>query len=135
MMLLLFLLRYAPACLDLDPDVGNVLRDPCTDPQLAFEFTQRLIDGLDLILCFLPIPLLPVQRFALFCQCVNLRLERPLQHRKLFCVFNAVVLQEAELPLVAVELGYFCPDSKDSTPEHPVFNRSVSLKDSYKPQA
>ena len=31
--------------------------------------------------------------------------------------------------------GYFCPDSKDSTPEHPVFNRSVSLKDSYKPQA
>ena len=28
--------------------------------------------------------------------------------------------------------GYFCPD-KDSTPEHPVFNRSVSLKDSYKP--
>ena len=34
-----------------------------------------------------------------------------------------------------VRLGYFCPDNKDSTPEHPVFNRSVSLKDSYKPQA
>ena len=34
-----------------------------------------------------------------------------------------------------MRLGYFCPDSKDSTPEHPVFNRSVSLKDSYKPQA
>lgn len=32
-----------------------------------------------------------------------------------------------------MRLGYFCPDSKDSTPEHPVFNRSVSLKDSYKP--
>ena len=31
-----------------------------------------------------------------------------------------------------MRLGYFCPDSKDSTPEHPVFNRSVSLKDSYK---
>jgi len=29
--------------------------------------------------------------------------------------------------------GYFCADSKDSTPEHPVFNRAVSLKDSYKP--
>ena len=34
-----------------------------------------------------------------------------------------------------MRLGYFCPDSKDSTPEHRVFNRSVSLKDSYKPQA
>ena len=33
-----------------------------------------------------------------------------------------------------MRLGYFCPD-KDSTPEHPVFNRSVSLKDSYKPEA
>ena len=33
-----------------------------------------------------------------------------------------------------MRLGYFCPDSKDSTPEHPVFNRSVSLKDSYKPE-
>ena len=32
-----------------------------------------------------------------------------------------------------MRLGYFCPD-KDSTPEHPVFNRSVSLKDSYKPE-
>ncbi len=28
--------------------------------------------------------------------------------------------------------GYFCPDNKDSTPEHPVFNRSVSLKDGFK---
>lgn len=27
--------------------------------------------------------------------------------------------------------GYFCIDSKDSTPEHPVFNRSVALKDSF----
>lgn len=30
--------------------------------------------------------------------------------------------------------GYFCADSKDSTPEHPVFNLAVSLKDSYKPE-
>ena len=29
--------------------------------------------------------------------------------------------------------GYFCVDSKDSTPGHLVFNRSVSLKDSFKP--
>ena len=32
-----------------------------------------------------------------------------------------------------MRLGYFCPDSKDSTPEHLIFNRSVSLKDSFKP--
>ena len=32
-----------------------------------------------------------------------------------------------------MRLGYFCPDSKDSTPDHLVFNRSVSLKDSFKP--
>ena len=28
--------------------------------------------------------------------------------------------------------GYFCADNKEFTPEHPVFNRSVSLKDSFK---
>ena len=32
-----------------------------------------------------------------------------------------------------LRLGYFCVDNKDSTPDKPVFNRSVSLKDSYKP--
>ena len=32
-----------------------------------------------------------------------------------------------------MRLGYFCPDSKDSTEDHLVFNRSVSLKDSFKP--
>ncbi len=31
-----------------------------------------------------------------------------------------------------MRLGYFCADSKDSSPEHLVFNRSVSLKDSFK---
>ena len=31
-----------------------------------------------------------------------------------------------------MRLGYFCLDSKDSSPEHMVFNRSVSLKDSFK---
>ena len=29
--------------------------------------------------------------------------------------------------------GYFCLDSKDSTKEHKVFKRIVSLKSSYKP--
>ena len=32
-----------------------------------------------------------------------------------------------------MRLGYFCPDSKDCTEGHLVFNRSVSLKDSFKP--
>jgi glutaminyl-tRNA synthetase len=31
-----------------------------------------------------------------------------------------------------MRLGYFCLDSKDSKPGKPVFNRSVSLKDSFK---
>ncbi|MGN0984998.1 MAG: glutamine--tRNA ligase/YqeY domain fusion protein [Candidatus Enterenecus sp.] len=30
--------------------------------------------------------------------------------------------------------GYFCADSRDSRPGHLVFNRAVSLKDSFKPQ-
>ena len=29
--------------------------------------------------------------------------------------------------------GYFCADSRDSKPDHLVFNRAVSLKDSFKP--
>ena len=32
-----------------------------------------------------------------------------------------------------MRLGYFCPDSKDCKSGHLVFNRSVSLKDSFKP--
>ncbi len=31
-----------------------------------------------------------------------------------------------------MRLGYFCVDNQDSTPEHLVFNRSVSLKDGFK---
>ena len=43
-------------------------------------------------------------------------------------------LVEAKAPAAFqfMRLGYFCPD-KDSTAEHPIFNRSVSLKDSFKP--
>lgn len=33
-----------------------------------------------------------------------------------------------------VRNGFFCLDSKDSTPEQPVFNRIVSLKSSYNPE-
>ena len=31
-----------------------------------------------------------------------------------------------------MRLGYFCLDNRDSSAEHLVFNRSVSLKDSFK---
>lgn len=33
-----------------------------------------------------------------------------------------------------LRLGYFCMDEKDSTADHLVYNRTVSLKDSYKPK-
>ena len=44
-------------------------------------------------------------------------------------------LAEAKAPASYqfMRLGYFCPDSKDCAPGHLVFNRSVSLKDSFKP--
>lgn len=44
-------------------------------------------------------------------------------------------LAEAAVPsnYQFLRLGYFCADNRDSRPGHPVFNRSVSLKDSYKP--
>lgn len=44
-------------------------------------------------------------------------------------------LAEAKSPasFQFMRLGYFCPDCRDSSPAHPVFNRSVSLKDGYKP--
>ncbi len=44
-------------------------------------------------------------------------------------------LKDAKAPasFQFMRLGYFCPDSKDSSPEHLVFNRSVSLKDSFNP--
>ena len=31
-----------------------------------------------------------------------------------------------------MRMGYFCLDNRDSTADHMVFNRSVSLKDSFK---
>ncbi len=44
-------------------------------------------------------------------------------------------LKDAKAPmsLQFMRQGYFCPDSKDCTPEHLVFNRSVGLKDSFTP--
>jgi glutaminyl-tRNA synthetase len=44
------------------------------------------------------------------------------------------MLGEAKAPaqFQFLRLGYFCVDSKDSSPEHPVFNRAVALKDSFR---
>jgi glutaminyl-tRNA synthetase len=45
-------------------------------------------------------------------------------------------LQKAEAPesFQFLRVGYFAVDSKDSRPEHLVFNRAVALKDSFKPK-
>lgn len=49
------------------------------------------------------------------------------------CKLEAM-LADAEAPASYqfLRLGYFCVDNRDSKPGAPVFNRSVSLKDSYK---
>ena len=44
------------------------------------------------------------------------------------CLENAAAGERYQF----LRLGYFCPDSRDSKPGNPVFNRSVSLKDSYR---
>ncbi|MDE7245815.1 MAG: glutamine--tRNA ligase/YqeY domain fusion protein [Oscillospiraceae bacterium] len=44
------------------------------------------------------------------------------------CLKNAAVPAGFQF----MRVGYFCLDSKDSSPDHLVFNRSVSLKDSFK---
>ena len=46
-------------------------------------------------------------------------------------------LSEAKAPesFQFLRMGYFAVDSKDSSPEHLVFNRAVALKDSFKPKA
>ena len=49
------------------------------------------------------------------------------------CKIEAAILPaEANTAFQFMRLGYFCLDNVDSTDEHPVFNRSVSLKDSFK---
>ena len=48
------------------------------------------------------------------------------------CKIEAGILPaEAPAAFQFLRLGYFCIDNVDSTAEHPVFNRSVSLKDSF----
>ena len=48
------------------------------------------------------------------------------------CKVEASILPaDAPAAFQFLRLGYFCIDNVDSTAEHPVFNRSVSLKDSF----
>ncbi len=48
------------------------------------------------------------------------------------CKVEAGILPaDAATSFQFMRLGYFCLDNVDSTDEHPVFNRSVSLKDSF----
>ena len=44
----------------------------------------------------------------------------------------ALAKAEASQSFQFMRQGYFCVDNRDSTPEHLVFNRSVSLKDGFK---
>jgi len=48
------------------------------------------------------------------------------------CKLEAGILPtEAPAAFQFLRLGYFCIDNVDSTNDRPVFNRSVSLKDSF----
>lgn len=44
----------------------------------------------------------------------------------------ALAAAKAEDHIQFLRHGYFCVDSRDSTPDHLVFNRSVALRDSWK---
>ncbi len=65
-----------------------------------------------------------------FLDCLNPDSLTVLSHCK---VEKSLIFAEPSDRFQFMRQGYFCADSKDSTPEHPVFNRAVSLKDSYKP--
>ncbi|MBO6054048.1 MAG: glutamine--tRNA ligase/YqeY domain fusion protein [Oscillospiraceae bacterium] len=65
-----------------------------------------------------------------FLDCLNPESLTVLPHCK---VEKSLIYAEPSDRFQFMRQGYFCADSKDSSPEHPVFNRAVSLKDSYKP--
>ena len=65
-----------------------------------------------------------------FLDCLNPNSLEILPHAK---VEAGLAGAQAPASFQFLRQGYFCVDNKDSTPEHLVFNRSVSLKDSFKP--
>ncbi len=64
-----------------------------------------------------------------FLECLNPDSLEVLQNCKVEATLASAT---AEDRFQFMRVGYFCADSKDSTPEHLVFNRAVSLKDSFK---
>ncbi len=64
-----------------------------------------------------------------FLQCLNPNSLEVLQGCKLE---KSLASAKAPDSFQFMRLGYFCVDNKDSTTDHPVFNRCVSLKDSFK---
>ncbi len=64
-----------------------------------------------------------------FLDCLNPESLEVLQNCKVEAALKDVT---APASFQFMRLGYFCVDNKDSIPEHLVFNRSVSLKDSFK---
>ncbi|MBP3313633.1 MAG: glutamine--tRNA ligase/YqeY domain fusion protein [Oscillospiraceae bacterium] len=65
-----------------------------------------------------------------FLECLNPDSLEVLQNCKVEATLASAT---AEDRFQFMRVGYFCADSKDSSPEHLVFNRAVSLKDSFKP--
>lgn len=62
-------------------------------------------------------------------ECINPESLKVLEH----CKVEASVKElDSHASFQFMRQGYFCFDSKDSKPEHLVFNRTVSLKDSFK---
>ncbi|MCH5300637.1 MAG: glutamine--tRNA ligase/YqeY domain fusion protein [Ruminococcus sp.] len=55
-----------------------------------------------------------------------------LEIRKNCKVEKSLLNAEPQQRFQFMRLGYFCVDNKDSSPEHLVFNRAVSLKDGFK---
>ena len=64
-----------------------------------------------------------------FLDCLNPSSLEALPHAK---VEAGLAGAEAPASFQFLRQGYFCVDNKDSAPGHLVFNRSVSLKDSFK---
>ena len=64
-----------------------------------------------------------------FLDCLNPNSLEVLPHAK---VEAGLAGAQAPASFQFLRQGYFCVDNRDSSPEHLVFNRSVSLKDSFK---
>ena len=64
-----------------------------------------------------------------FLDCLNPNSLEVLLHAK---VEAGLAGAQAPASFQFLRQGYFCVDNRDSSPEHLVFNRSVSLKDSFK---